>query len=308
MNKEFLIFLFFLALSFVFWFVMSFNETYEKEYSIPINLVNAPKNTVMTTEMADTVRVTLRDKGFTLLAYSTSRQFHPLKINFESYSNKTTGRGNVPSADVQKLILKQMFSSSKIVSVKPDRFEYYFNFGRSKKVPIKVTGQIAPGQSHYLARTIFNPESVTVYASKAKLDSIKAVYTTSINLQNFTDTIMRGIQLRKITGAKFVPEKVNIGFYSDILTESSVEVPITPVNVPEGKVLRLFPSRVKVTFAIGAALIRTIKTDYFRVEADYNELVNNTSDKCEIRLINYPHNVKRTQLEFDRVDYLIEQQ
>ena len=65
-NKEFLIFLFFLALSGVFWLLMALNETYEMEYSIPVSLNGVPKNAIITTPMADTVKVTVRDKGYTL--------------------------------------------------------------------------------------------------------------------------------------------------------------------------------------------------------------------------------------------------
>ncbi|HEY9551294.1 MAG TPA: YbbR-like domain-containing protein, partial [Prevotella sp.] len=61
-NKEFLIFLFFLALSGAFWLSMTLDESYEKELAVPIKMVNIPKNAVITTELEDTVRVTIRDK------------------------------------------------------------------------------------------------------------------------------------------------------------------------------------------------------------------------------------------------------
>ena len=64
LNKEFLIFLFFLALSAIFWLMMALNETYEREITVPMSLTNVPKNVVLTTEMDSTVKVTVRDKGF----------------------------------------------------------------------------------------------------------------------------------------------------------------------------------------------------------------------------------------------------
>ena len=54
-NKEFLIFLFFLLLSGIFWLLMTLNETYEMEFRIPIKVVNIPKNVVLTSEDTDTV-------------------------------------------------------------------------------------------------------------------------------------------------------------------------------------------------------------------------------------------------------------
>ena len=40
-GKEFLIFLFFLALSGVFWLMMTLNETYEVEFKVPLALTGA---------------------------------------------------------------------------------------------------------------------------------------------------------------------------------------------------------------------------------------------------------------------------
>jgi hypothetical protein len=49
-NKELLIFLFFLGLSGIFWLNMALNETYEKEFAIPVSVVGIPKNAVLTSD------------------------------------------------------------------------------------------------------------------------------------------------------------------------------------------------------------------------------------------------------------------
>ena len=66
MNKEFLIFLFFLLLSGIFWLMMALNDTYEREVKIPLSLDKIPKKVVVTSNTEDTLRVTLRDRGFSL--------------------------------------------------------------------------------------------------------------------------------------------------------------------------------------------------------------------------------------------------
>lgn len=83
-NKEFLIFLFFLFLSGTFWLLMALNETYEYEYPVTPRLVGVPKNVVITGDIDDTIHVTIRDKGFTLVTYLTGRKFRPLSFKFTS--------------------------------------------------------------------------------------------------------------------------------------------------------------------------------------------------------------------------------
>ena len=128
MNREFLVFLFFLILSGAFWLLMSLNETYEKEIEVPVQLVEVPKNVVLISDSTVNVRVAVRDKGFSLLAYLYGNKVRGVKILFRNYA-KNSGSGLVPSAELQKLIYRQLFNSSQIVSVKPDKFEYFFNYG-----------------------------------------------------------------------------------------------------------------------------------------------------------------------------------
>ena len=304
LNKEFLIFLFFLALSGAFWLLMTLNETMEREFKIPMRLTGVPRNAVITGELPDTVRVTVRDKGFTLVTYD----FRPLVFRFSNYADEDEGKGVIPLTDVQKQVLSQMYGSSKLLQVKPGAFDFYFTYGTSKKVPVVFRGKITTNKSYYLAHTEFYPSMVTVYANKQQLDKLQTVEIEPFNYRNLQDTIRQAVKIRKIRGVKIVPSTVRLSVYPDVLTEEAIEVPITAINMPPGMVLRTFPSKVTVRFTIGASLFRTIKPSLFKVVVDYEELAANPSDKCTLLLRSVPRSVSKASLEIDRVDYLLEQQ
>ena len=306
-NREFLIFLFFLLVSGTFWLLTALNETVEREFEVPVSLIGVPKDVVITTDIQDTLKVTLRDKGFTLAAYMSSHRLQPMQVVFNNYTAKDNGRGQVAQSELQRYISQQLYGSTKITSVKPDRLEFFYNHGISKKVPVRLIGKIVPAENYYLSRTICQPSQVTVFADKALLDSISFVGTEQLRLVNFADTVVRKVKLQTIRGAKIVPAEVEVTFCPDILTEETVEVPIEAVGTPEGKVLRTFPSRVKVRFSVGANQFRQIKADQFRVEADFSALGDSPSEKCPIFLRKSPPNVSNARLEIGMVDYLIEQ-
>lgn len=306
-NKEFLIFLFFLALSGAFWLMLTLNDSYEKEIRIPVRIVNIPKNVVLTSNADDTLRVTLRDKGYTLCTYLYTEKIRRIDLPFSSYVKKK-GYGSVSVAELSKQIYQEIYSSSRIVSIKPDKFEYFYNYGIHKRVPVRVYGNIIPASSYYLAKVEFSPNMVDVYGSQNLLDSVKWIYTERLNLRHIKDTMKMKLNLMSIKGLKCVPSAVKISIYPDILTEESLEVPIVAINMPEGKVLRTFPSRIKVTFAVGASLFRTITPDKFRVVVDYNDIVNNPSEKCALKIISIPHGIRNARTEVPMVDYLIEEQ
>lgn len=307
-SKRFLVFLFFLFLSAAFWLSMTLDEMYEKEIPVPIHLVNIPKNIIITTEMPDTVIMTVRDKGFAFMGYFTGNRFRPINLNFSTYTNESTGRGSVPLADVQNILYQRLANSSRITALEPSQLRFYFNFGQSKALPVRADGIMIPAKNYYLARVSFWPEKVTVYAQQSKLDSMRCIMTEKLNITNFTDTLIRQVNLRKIIGVKTVPEKVKIGLYPDILTEESIEVPVTAVNMPKGKTLRTFPSKVKVLFNIGVTAFRKISEKQFKVVVNYDELRKNPSDKCALHLKTVPADVRQARLEMNQIDYLVEQQ
>lgn len=307
-NREFLTFFFFLVLSTIFWLMTALNETYEREIGVPAYLVNIPKNVVVTSDMEDTVRVTVRDKGFALLAYTYGEGIRPINVNFQSAITRQSGYGVVSSQELMKMINQRFSGSSKIVQVKPDRLDFHYNYGLSRQVSVKMAGHVVPGKSFYLARTRFWPEKVTVYGSKQALDSLRFVKTVPINITNFNDTVLRTVALETIKGVKIVPNTVRIGLYPDILTEENIEVPITAINMPEGKVLRTFPQRVTVNFIVGASMFRSISPEQFAVVVDYNEIIDHPSDKCSIHLRETPQGVRNARLKMTHVDYLIEEQ
>ena len=308
LNKEFLIFLFFLLLSGAFWLMMALNETYEEELKVPVRLVGMPRNAVMTDEPADTVKVTVRDKGFTLVTYKYGHWFRPLTFKFATYANEDQEHGAIPAADIIKQVQSQLYGSSKLLSVKPEKLDFYFTYGASKKVPIRFRGKISTSKSYYLAHTEFSPMMVTAYANKKVLDGLKYVEIEPFNYRNLQDTIHQNVRLQKIRGVKLVPSTVRLSVYPDVLTEESIEVPVSAVNMPAGMVLRTFPSRVTVRFTIGASQFRMIRPEQFNVVVDYQALAENPSDKCTLQLRSVPSSVSKAKLELDKVDYLLEQQ
>jgi hypothetical protein len=86
----------------------------------------------------------------------------------------------------------------------------------------------------------------------------------------------------------------------------SIMVPINVVNLPEGKRLRTFPSRVNVRYIAGASVVKRLTSDMFRVDVDYNEIEEENPDKCTLHLRKSPPGLNKVYLETKQVDYLIE--
>lgn len=307
-SKEFLIFLFFLALSGIFWLSLTLNETYEREFSVPVSVVGVPKNAVLTSDEVDTVRVTIRDKGIMLVFYKYGDALKHIELPFRNYT-QNNGTGQIPASEIQKRIYQNLVSSSKITAIKPEKMEFFYNYGTKKQVPVRWSGRVIPEELYFISKVSYEPDSVTIYASQEKLDSINMVYTEQLNYANFRDTLIVDCNLAKLKGVKTVPDHIRIKFFTDVLTEERISnIPIVGINMPEGKVLRTFPAKTSVSFVAGVSVYRNLKPEDFTVIVDYDEIRSNPSEKCRVYLKNVPSGISRAKLETIMVDYLIESQ
>lgn len=307
-NREFLIFLLFLLLSGIFWLMMTFNETYEKEIVLPVRYVNVPQSAVLTSGESDSIHVNISDKGFSLFAFIYSRDSHTIDIDFTKYA-LPDGIGSVPAIDLQHMIEQLLPTSAKITSLKTEKLVFYYNNGEKKKVPVRWRGHLKTDPHYFIAKTLIEPDSVTIFASREKLDSIHYVYTRELNYSDIHDTLIVTSELQRMQGVKIVPNRVKINIQTDVLTEETIDsIPVVGINMPKGKVLRTFPSRVSVKIVTGMKNYKAIMPSDILVVADYEQFKDETSDKCTLQVKKVPEGVSRTTLNVKQVDYLIEEQ
>ena len=97
-NKQFLVFLFFLMLSGIFWLTITLNETYEREVKVPVQVVGIPKNVVLTSPAVDTIRATIRDKGWMIVGYLYGDRLPTIGLSYKNY-DRGNGAGIISASD-----------------------------------------------------------------------------------------------------------------------------------------------------------------------------------------------------------------
>ena len=191
-----------------------------------------------------------------------------------------------------------MPTSAKITSLKTEKLVFYYNNGEKKKVPVRWRGHLKTDPHYFIAKTLIEPDSVIIFASREKLDSIHYVYTRELNYSEIHDTLIVTSELQ-----------VKINIQTDVLTEETIDsIPVVGINMPKGKVLRTFPSRVSVKIVTGMKNYKAIMPSDILVVADYEQFKDETSDKCTLQVKKVPEGVSRATLNVKQVDYLIEEQ
>lgn len=306
-SREFFIFLFFFFVAGGFWLLQTLNNDYETEFSVPVRLRGVPENVVITSHPVSKLQVRVKDKGTVLLNYMLGKSFYPVSIDFSDYKNSKDNTARIYTSRFSKDIVSQLKASTQLLSVKPDTLEYIYSTGVSKRVPVRLQGAIRAGRQYYFPDTIFQPDSVLMYAPEGMLDTIDAAYTQYLTMENVTDTVVCQLSLAEQRGVKFVPSSIQMTLPVDIYTEKTVEVPLHGVNFPADKVLRAFPSKVEVTFQVGVSQFRDITANDFHINVSYEELLNLGTGKYTVKLRSIPEGVSHVRFNPAQVDFLIEQ-
>lgn len=306
-SREFLIFLFFVFVSFCFWLLQVLNDDYETELSIPIRMKQVPDNVVLTSELPSEMKISVKDRGTVLVNYLWGQTIYPVTIDFSEYSEKGS-QVRIPAMSLAKKISSQLNLSTKLLAIKPDTLEFIYTKGAAKTVPVRICGTIKSERQYYVSDTLFSPDSVRVYAPKAILDTITAAFTRTVDFENVSDTVHKRVFVAPVKGARFIPDYSDLTLKVDVYAEKTVDVPVVGVNFPHDKVLRTFPSSAKVTFQIGLSRFMEVDAEDFHVAVDYNDLIQNEGkDKCRLLLKEVPKGVNHVRVNPEEMDYIIEQ-
>ena len=304
--REFLIFLFFVAISFGFWMLQTLDGTFETEFSIPLRLKNVPKDVIITSDLQDEVKVKVEDRGTVLLNYMLGRSFLPISIDFSDYENASS-RVLLPSDDLRKRVSSQLNGTTKLLSVYPDSIGFVYSQGKFKKIPVSVSGKIAPEIQYYISGIKLSPDSVIVYAPSEVLKTIQTAYTMPFDCENLTENTSYRTALKKIDGAKYEPSYCDVSVFVDMYSEKTVEVPVVGVDFPANKTLRTFPSKVKVTFKVGLSEYSSVDADDFFIGVKYGDLLKTGKDNVNLEVTTTNPHVSNMRVIPSSVDYLIEE-
>lgn len=305
-SREFLIFLFFVFVSFSFWLLQVLNDDYETELSVPLRMKNVPENVVLTSDLPTELKIGVKDRGTVLVNYLLGQTLYPVTLDFEEYTDKGS-QVRIPAVTLSKRIASQLNQSTKLSTIKPDTLELIYTRGQGKKVPVKLRGEVKAERQFYISNVVYSPDSVMVYAPKEILDTITSAYTEELYIEEISDTTRRRAKLMPVKGAKFTPSYDDVTFLVDMYSEKTVDVPVQGINFPGDAVLRTFPAKVQVTFQIGLSQFKNVTADDFVVVVDYKKLHENTGDKCKPILVQSPSIVNHVRLSPQEIEYIIEQ-
>jgi hypothetical protein len=140
LNKNVVIFAFFLFLAFIFWYLNSLSKELKSDFRFTAKFINAPKGRVISGDLPLKLTIELKGQGFSLLKRKIFRKTDPLeidlsKVTFRRIPDYKPTRYYVLSNALIPSFKKQIENGLDVQSVKPDTI--YLNFNQTENIPDK---------------------------------------------------------------------------------------------------------------------------------------------------------------------------
>jgi hypothetical protein len=124
LNKNIVIFAFFLFIAFVFWYINSLGKEIKGEFRFSASLINIPKGRAVTGENPLKLLLEIKGQGYTLIKYRFSNQSNLVvdfsKVTIKRIPETAPARFFVLSSGMIPNFKKQLGNVFDIISVKPD--------------------------------------------------------------------------------------------------------------------------------------------------------------------------------------------
>lgn len=301
--KNAMLFLVFVCVSAVFWFILALNDSAQDHFNVNLRIVNQPDSVTFISDVPEKIHVAVSDKGTNLWRNGYLKK-PTINIDFKEYSND-----GILKYSYNDLItsLKERFGSSALItSVSLDSLQLVYTTNPGKKVPILVNCQVFPASGNTLDGSVkASPGSVYVYGAKEVLDTINYVRTEGVTLRNISETTEMEVKIQKIKGARAMPSKVTLIVPIEPLVMKQAMVTITPINVPEGEELLLFPSKVPVEYYVAMSRLNDDEDNNIELVVNYNDIPFSKSGKLHLEAHKFPDRLKNLMLRTDSVEYAI---
>lgn len=303
-GSEFFLFLFFLLVSCCLWLMLTLNQDYEAEITVPVQIKQIPENAGFSSSGEETVCVRVRDRGTTLINYIFA-SFLPVTVDYSELHNNR-GRLFLPVSSLKKRIEGQLLSSTDVQSLQPDTF-YYYTRESALRVPIKLNGAFTVARQYTAGTPLLIPDSVWVYAPSSVADTLSFISTEQFEYKELRDSLFTDVALVIPEGIKCVPDRAALVVPVSPFAEKSFELPIMAVGFPENYRLRTFPSYAKVVVNISMAEYDKITEDDFEIGVNFSDVADSDEVRAKLHLLAFPSTVKGIRIVPSEVEYLIEQ-
>ena len=294
-----------------FWFLNALSKTYTVDIVAPVHYVNFPNNKTLANNLPEQFDLTIEAHGFTILRHKLSFLVMPLEFNVNDLTNNRMTESKksnfaFPARQFLSELSYQLSNEVKILSMNPDTLFFKFSKMGQKRVKVKPVVQVKLKKQYQISGNIETiPDSVTVNGPQSALDTLHFAYTNVLRFNAVNQTIQSNAMVSPLKELFFEPHTVKLDIPVEEYTEAEQSVPIVLINQPVNANVKLFPSKVKISFQVGLSRFSEIHPEDFKLTVSYKDIIDG-KQRLKIKAESIPAFLYELKITPEEIEYLIE--
>jgi len=311
-NRDYIVFGFFLLLSFIFWYLNSLGKGIETEIRYPVRYVNLPKERVLAEELPSRLNLYLKGPGYEILKLKLSGNRAPaiLDISTLNYRRVPGSRDlnyYIKTSGIIPKLKNDLRSECQILYVRPDTLFFKFDRIISKKVPVVSSVEVITDRQYFIKGAIsIKPDSIKISGPLRILDTVANVRTKYRKFTGVNETVRRNINLDLPDYLSASARKVSVTIPVEQFTEAELTVPVKILNQPDSIDLKIFPDVVTVRGLVAVNDFKKLAEIPFEVILDMGKVNLRSSERIPLEIRNVPPFLTSLRITPADVDFLIE--
>lgn len=304
-QKRFLLLVICLLIAIAAWLFMALNNKYVYTAKTVLKYENIPQKKAFHPLQSDTVDLQVEGTGWQLLFARLRIKPQSISISLEKLSN----RNFILFSEQLYNVNRQLETSQKIISVKPDTLYFDFSEKTVKRVPVKLVSRLSFVKQYGISDPIrITPDYVTISGPEQELKKIKEWKTDTLKLSDIrsaTKTVVAMTQ-SKMKNVSIFPASVEVRIPVDEFTEKVVEVPLKVINNRHYYSIKLYPRKVRITFLVALSKYNIVNEEFIEAVVDINEWKELKHERLSVNIVRFPDFCKLIQIAPAKVDFIIE--
>lgn len=304
-RKRFLVLITCLVCAIAAWLFMSLNNKYVYTAKTQLIYKDEPEKKAFKPLQPDVVDLQVEGTGWQLL-------FSRLRINPQSITvslEKLNAHPYILLSSQLPQINKQLESSQKVISVKPDTLYFDFSKRSTKRVKLKLLSDLSFIKQFGVSSEIqLTPAYVNISGPQEELAKINEWYTDTLKLGGLQQSAAARIAIKKpnTNSLNVYPSSVGVKIPVDEFTEKTVEVNLKVINNNDFYDVKLYPKKVAVTFMVALSSYQEVDEDFIEAAVDMNEWKRLDHHKLTVKLTRFPTYCKLVKILPAKVNFIIE--
>ena len=287
------------------WLFMALNKKYPYTVRTELIYTDEPQGKAFKALQPDTVDLKVEGTGWQLL-------FSRLRIKPQSVNvslQKLNTRSFVLFSEQLDQINRQLETSQKVISVKPDTLYFDFSKRTNKRIPIRLISQLDFAPQYDVAKKIvLTPAYVNISGPQEELEKIHIWHTDSLKLTGIKNSVDGRVNILQnaINNISIYPSSIGVKIPVDEFTEKSLDISLNILNNKEYYNVKLYPKKIKVTFMVALSNYANVTEEHVKAAVDLSEWKNLKHSKLLVKITNLPAFCKLVRVEPKNIDFMVE--